>query len=169
MATGKSKTKAQLSEVSVNIPFGIGSAKWTPDNSERTAAWELYVELVTRVAIQHLSDEDGSLREALASLHSLFATTRDVLRRAGPGVGAKHPSVGWFAVRVLNRGLRPFLTKWHPKLAEWEDTRPAGVSSLAHERGWSEAASCRAELAALRSDLDRYAKALGAAAGIEVD
>lgn len=169
MATRRAKTKAQLSEVSVSLPFGIGSAKWTPDDSERTAAWELYIELVTRVAIQHLSEEDGSLREALSSLHSLFATTRDVLRRAGPGVGAKHPSVGWFAVGVLNRGLRPFLTKWHPKLSEWEDTRPVDVSSLAHERAWTESAACRTELAALRADLDRYARALGTAAGIELD
>ena len=117
---------AQLTEVSVSLPFGIGSATWVTDPTERRAAWELYVELVTRIAVQHLDSEAGLIREALNSLYNLFAPTRDILRKAGPNVGASKESVGGIAIAVLNNGLRPFLTKWHPLLHEWEAQRHEG-------------------------------------------
>ena len=43
-----------LKKVSVSLPFGIGSPEWEADPTERRAAWSLYVELVTRVAVQPL-------------------------------------------------------------------------------------------------------------------
>ena len=52
---------AVLSEVSVSLPFGIGSAKWKADPTERNAAWSLYVELVTRIAVQPLGGDQGLL------------------------------------------------------------------------------------------------------------
>jgi hypothetical protein len=42
---------AVLKTVTVSRPFGIGSASWEADPTERNAAWELYIELVTRVAV----------------------------------------------------------------------------------------------------------------------
>jgi hypothetical protein len=39
----------------VSVQLGWGPAKlsgvWEPDQAERNAAWELYVELVTRIAV----------------------------------------------------------------------------------------------------------------------
>jgi hypothetical protein len=58
------------------------------------------------------------MREAMNSLYSLFGSTREILRKAGPTVGASHDSVGGIAIAVLNKGLRPFLSKWHPLLQE---------------------------------------------------
>jgi len=63
-------------------------------------------------------------------------TTREVLKAAGPDVGASRDSVGGiaiayggrYAIAVLNNGLRPFLAKWHPLLQAWEARRPLGVS-----------------------------------------
>ena len=115
------KDPARLKKVSINLPFGIGGAEWEADPTERRAAWSLYVELVTRVAVQPLGREEGVLREALSSLHSLFGTTRQVLREAGPDVGTSRESLGGIAIAVLNRGLRPFLAKWHPLLQAWEN------------------------------------------------
>src|SRR5437588_1457 len=80
--------------------------------------------LVTRVAVEPLKSNEGLIREALTSLHSLFAATREILKDAGPGVGASRGSVGGIAIRVLNYGLRPFLSKWHPILQTWELQRP---------------------------------------------
>jgi len=84
------KDPAVLRKVSVSLPFGIGSAEWEADPTERRAAWSLYVELVTRVAVQPLETDQGLLREALTSLYSLFGTTREILKDAGPDVGASH-------------------------------------------------------------------------------
>ncbi len=111
---------AVLKQVTVSLPFGIGSASWESDPTERKAAWEMYMELVTRIAVQPLDSEEGLMREALNSLYSLFGSTREILRTSGPQVGASRKSVGGIAIAVLNNGLRPFLAKWHPILQEWE-------------------------------------------------
>src|SRR5947207_592992 len=82
-----------------------------------------------------------------------------IAKDAGPEVGARMPSIGGIAIRVLNRGLRPFLSKWHPMLVAWEATRRPDVSSLDHERGWTHAKELRAELGRMRKSLAVYAHA----------
>jgi len=74
------------------------------------------VELTTRIAVQPLNPEEGLLREALSSLYSIFGVTREILHKAGPSVAKGPNSFGPVAIEVLNKGLRPFLAKWHPLL-----------------------------------------------------
>lgn len=154
-----------LKKVTLSLPFGIGGVEMEPDSTERDAAWELYIELVTRVAVQSLNPQEGLVREAMNSLYSLFGSTREILRKAGPKVGASHDSVGGIAIAVLNNGLRPFLSKWHPLLQEWEEQKADGVSPQKHERAWDKEMIVRGELDALRADLAKYAEALGAICG----
>ena len=158
---------AMPKKVSISLPFGIGSAEWQFEPTQRKAAWSLYVELVTRIAVQSLEVDQGLLREALNSLYSLFGTTREILKEAGPDVGASRNSVGGIAIAVLNNGLRPFLAKWHPRLQAWEAKRPADLSPKEHEQKWSEAGKLRDELAKLISKLEQYANALAEIAGVE--
>jgi hypothetical protein len=158
---------AKLKKVSVTIPFGIGSAEWEADPAERKAAWSLYVELVTRIAVQPLEIDQGLLREALASLYNLFPITRQILKEAGPDVGISHNSVGGISITVLNKGLRPLLAKWHPLLQTWEAQRPPHLSPKAHEQNWSEEKNLRNELESLRKDLEQYANALAVIAGVQ--
>ena len=112
--------KAVLKKVSAKIktPFLDVQGDWEADESEQQASWELYVELVTRIAVQELKPGDASLREALSSLHDIFGETRQILRKYGPTVaqpkGAGSLSLGSIAVQVLNTALRPFFTRWHP-------------------------------------------------------
>jgi hypothetical protein len=158
---------AKLKKVSVNLPFGIGGAEWEADPTERRAAWSLYVELVTRIAIQPLEEDQGLLRETLNSLYQLFPTTREILKQAGPNVGASPESVGGISIYVLNNGLRPFLAKWHPLLQVWEGQRPPNLSPKEHEQNWSEEPNLRKALELLREDLEQYANALEAIAGVK--
>jgi len=155
-----------LKKVTLSLPFGIGGIEMEPDPTERNAAWELYVELVTRVAVQSLHPQEGLVREAMNSLYSLFGSTREILRKAGPSVGASHDSVGGIAIAVLNNGLRPFLSKWHPLLQEWEEKKPNGTSPQVHEKVWDKEMTVRGELDSLRGDLEQYANALAAIAGV---
>ncbi len=141
-------------KVTVTVPFGIGAVEWTRARAQQEAAWALYVELVTRVAIQGRSAESGLVREALDSLHSLFPTTRHILREAGPAVGTSERTVGGIALAVLNRGLRPFLSKWHPAYSEWERSAPS------RSEAWGEEPGFRRELVALQAELAKYAEAL---------
>lgn len=161
------RDRVSLETVSVSLPFGIGSMSWKVDTRQKKAAWSLYVELVTRIAVQSLEVDQGLVREAMNSLYSLFGTTREVLKAAGPDVGASRDSVGGIAIAVLNNGLRPFLAKWHPLLQAWEGRRPVGVSPKEHEQSWSEEPKLRSELEVLRGGLEDYAKALAVIAGVE--
>ncbi len=52
---------------------------------------------MTRIAVQPLEVDQGLVREAMNSLYSLFGTTREVLKAAGPDVGASRDSVGGIA------------------------------------------------------------------------
>ena len=78
-------------------------------NVSRNAAWELYVEMLTRVVTQPLPSEDGDDKTALESVYSLFPTTREILRRYGPEV----VEFSKIAIPVLNQQVRPFTAKWH--------------------------------------------------------
>ncbi len=161
-------------KVSLHLPFGLGGVEgtWEPDEAERRAAWEMYVELVTRVTVVELGPGEGLAREALNSLYSLFDTSRAILRSYGPGVakpkGGGDYSFGFLAVVVLNEVLRPLLAEWHPRLDEWESKRPEGVSRLEHEHSWPEAADLRKGLEALQAPLSEYADLLAAVAEIPV-
>jgi hypothetical protein len=161
------KDPAVLKKVSVSLPFGIGSAEWEADPTERNAAWSLYIELVTRIAVQFLEVDQGSLREALNSLYSLFSSTREILREAGPNVGASRNSVGGISIAVLNNGLRPFLSKWHPLLQDWEAKRASDLSPKEYEENWVDEPQLRNELLALRMDLEKYSNALAEIAGVK--
>ncbi len=134
------------------------------------AAWEIYVELVTRIAVAELRSNHGLLREALASLHSLFETTRDILRKHGPAVarteGSGPSEVSALAMIILNDVLRPVLSEWHPLLLDHESRRPAGVASVEHERAWTRDQELRQVLAQVRVRLDDHARLLAAAAGV---
>lgn len=157
----------KLQKLTVNVPFGVGSVELTPDATERNAAWSLYIELITRIAVQKLRDDEGLMREALTSLYSLFPTTRQILKDAGPNAGISRNSVGGIAIEVLNIGLRPFLAKWHPLLQEWEVKRGEGISQKEHEKLWPLERELRGEIETLRSDLKLYADALERIADIK--
>jgi hypothetical protein len=157
-------------QVGLNLPFLQISGTWEPNDDERKAAWELYVELVTRISVVPLGRDEGLLREALSSLYSLFATTRDILRRYGPDVAEPKPhsqySFGVLAVAMLNYGLRPVLARWHPALEDWETSRPPERSRGEHERAWEYASELRAALNATRDVLTQYARLMADACGV---
>jgi hypothetical protein len=164
--------KATSVAVSINLPFGLGGLQgtWEPDESEQKAAWEMYVELVTRVAVVELRPTEGLLREALSSLYSLFDTTRSILRTHGPGVaqakGNGNYSFGLLAVVILNDVLRPVLAKWHPFLLEYESTRPDTLSQTEHEDAWAHAGELRSVLNDVGDTLAQYAALLAIVAGV---
>ncbi len=163
-----------ISEINLGfgLPFGVGtvSGTWKPDPAEREAAWEMYVELVTRVTIVELPAGQGLLREALSSYHSLFGTTREILRRHGskvakPKRGGTY-SFGRLAVIVLNDVLRPLLAEWHPRLQAYEHQRPEGTSPAEHEAAWEYNGALREAIGLVRQTMLGYERALREAADV---
>ena len=166
MASGL-RDPARIKTYKFSIPY-VGEMEWEPDPSQRRAAWELYVELATRISVQPLDLDKGSIREAMNSLYSLFGSTRGILRSAGPEVGAGPSTVGGIAITVLNAGLRPFLSKWHPALYAHEVLRPPSIAPAEWERMWKDEARLRGELEELRKRLDTYSKCLARMAGVKL-
>src|SRR4051812_5037483 len=99
-------SKPKSFEVGLNLKSVSVTDTWEPNDAEREAAWELYIELITRTAVVPLPADRGLVWEALESMYSLFATTREILRRHGPDVAAPKPdgqyNFAYLAVVILN-------------------------------------------------------------------
>jgi len=120
-------------------------------DADKSAAWELYVEMLTRIVTQPLHREHGSEQTALESAYSMFPTTREILKKHGPecAIFAK------IAVPVLNQIVRPFTAKWHKLSLEGGFSKPNTREKF------------REELDALRENLLNYSRMLAELAGVE--
>jgi len=87
-------------------PFA--SRKWQPTDADRSAAWELYTELRTRITTQPLAYRHGDEETALTSIYNLFGLTRTAIKNHE---GCTHFAT--LAVYVLNGYIRPFTAYWH--------------------------------------------------------
>ncbi len=161
------KKKVKATKLTVGLPFNLGSLEFENDEAQQRAAWSLYVELSTRIAVQPLEEGDGILREALTSLYNVFGITRQILREAGPEIAKGHQSFGAIAIDVLNKGLRPFLVKWHPLLKAYEEQKPVDKTTVEHEQLWERGKELRKELNQVREQMVIYVKALAIIAGVE--
>ncbi len=138
-----------LSYLKINLGFLEGEFK--PSDPDRVAAWDLYVELLTRVTTQHLDVESGDEKTALDSVHAIFPLTREILRKHGPGCG----EFAKLAIPVLNQVIRPFAAKWHHFFSARSSNEPSCCNEF------------RAELAVLQTRLRNYTRALADMAQVE--
>ena len=95
----------------VKIDAGLASAQFSFQEEDKDAAWDLYVEMLTRITTQHLPTKSGNEQAALDSIYSLFPITREILHRRGRRT-IRFTKV---AIPILNQLIRPFTTKWHQK------------------------------------------------------
>ena len=123
----------------------------TPVDNNRKAAWDLYVEMETRITTQPLHPKHGDEKTALDSVYSLFQTTREILLKQGPDcvVFAK------IAIEILNQKVRPFTAKWHRKSLKGAFKKESACVKF------------RQELEALQEVLHAYTRTLAVMAGIE--
>lgn len=124
---------------------------WEPSDPDKNAAWDLYVELLTRITTQRLPDEHGTEGAALESVHRIFGLTRATLKEHG----RKAEHFTKVAIIVLNQVIRPFTAKWH---------------RLSEQGAFDEEARCaefRKELADLQGQLRAYTKMLSELADVE--
>ena len=136
------KIKLSTSGIEAEISF---------ETADQDAAWELYVEMLTRTVTQSLPTAAGDEETALDSVYSLFPTTREILRRRGRGT----INFSKVAIPVLNQVVRPFTAKWH---------REASSGAFDDE---AKQAEFRAELADLQEDLRNYNRMLANIADVE--
>src|SRR5205807_181403 len=85
-----------------DVGAGFLEGDFSPKDADRDAAWELYVELLTRVTTQDLPPEHGDEKAALESVYAVFPLTRQILRERGSGCG----EFAKLAIPVLNQIIR---------------------------------------------------------------
>lgn len=135
----------------IRLNAGFAELEFSPKDPDRDAAWELYVELLTRITTQPLDDEHGDEKTALESVFSLFALTRQTLKNQG-----RHcTEFAKIAVVVLNQVVRPFTAKWHRASLAGEFNQPKYREEF------------RDELRELQTKLVQYSKMLADLAGVE--
>ncbi|MCA9543382.1 MAG: hypothetical protein KC613_03300 [Myxococcales bacterium] len=137
-------------KVKLKLPFGLGDVELTPDTTQRDLAWWIFVEARTRVVTAELGQGEGDLGVALDSLYKFFTAAREELRKAGPKAGVGPNTIGGTVMALLNQGLRPFMSHWHPLY----DTQVR--KGDATDATWEHAEAFRAALKALQADLETY-------------
>ncbi len=141
--------KFHLDKIKLNLK--LVDAEISFKSTDQDAAWELYIEMLTRIVTQPLPCEAGDEQTALDSIYSLFPTTREILRQRGRGT----IQFSKIAIPVLNQVVRPFTAKWHKE-------------SLAGAfRDESKRKAFREELERLQKDLRNYNRVLAEIAGVE--
>lgn len=138
-----------MTSLKIKAPFL--DMEWKPQDEDKNAAWELYIELLTRIATQPLPAEHGDEKTALTSVYTLFGLTREIIRRNG-----RHcVEFTKIAIVVLNQVIRPFTAKWH-KLSLAEAFKNSKQCEI-----------FRKELTDLQESLMKYSKMLADMAGVE--
>ncbi len=141
--------KWNLTGLKVKTP--IMDMEWKPSDSNKDAAWDLYVELLTRITTQPLPQEHGVEQTALDSIYALFGITRKTLKTHGRSC----IEFTRIAVIILNQVVRPFTAKWHRKSQDGAFESP------------EQCAVFRAELQALQIQLRNYTGLLADLADVE--
>jgi hypothetical protein len=79
-----------------------------------------------------------------------------------PSKPTSYVTVEMLAAKMLNYEMRPFLSKWHIRVKQFESTHPGE-----RESHWEENATFRKELETLRERLITYTRAFGELAGVK--
>lgn len=137
--------------IGLKIKTPILDMDWKPSDPDKAAAWDLYVELLTRITTQPLPTEDGVEQTALDSVHALFGLTRETLKNHG----RKCIQFARIAIIILNQVVRPFTAKWHRKSQQGAFASP------------DECQQFRQELQALQTQLRNYTRLLAKLADVE--
>ena len=138
-----------MTSLKIKTPFL--EMDWQPQDEDKAAAWEMYIELLTRITTQPLDTEHGDEKTALESVYSLFPITRQVLKNNTRNC----IEFAKLAIVILNQIIRPFTAKWHRLCLQGAFDDP------------KERANFRSELDSLQVTLRKYARMLAEMAGVE--
>lgn len=123
---------AELSEGGFAIDFGVVKLSGKLSEQDRQCAWELYTEIVTRVAVSGKRRDETSadfsgevLVESLASLYAFFQEARAIMKcfPVGKLKEKQQSHLGTLIHDLLADVLRPFLEKWQADLRSWWDSQ----------------------------------------------
>lgn len=118
---------AVLKTGTLSVNLGIVKLTGELTDDDRQAAWELYTELSTRVAVTgkigsgKYDDFEGEIfAESLSSLYAFFQEARKIMRSFPVGKLEKTKDhLGIVINEIMLKVLRPFLEKWQANYRHW--------------------------------------------------
>jgi len=135
----------------LKIKTPILEMDWAPQVADKDAAWDMYIELLTRITTQALPDDNGVEQTALESIYTIFGITREIIKTHGRDC----QGFARIAIVILNQVIRPFTARWH---------------KLTSEGAFGDKEQCRlfrSELSGLQTKLTNYCKMLAEISGVE--
>jgi len=138
-----------MTSLKITAPFL--EMEWSPSEPDKAAAWELYIELITRTTTQPLEKDEGDEDVALSSVYSIFPITRSIIKSHG----RECIEFTKLSIIVLNQIVRPFTAKWH---------------KISLDNGFDDPEIClkfREELCGIQESLITYSSMLADMAGVE--
>jgi hypothetical protein len=150
----------EIKRGSFSLNLGVFSMQAEVSEEDRQCAWELYCEIVTRVAIfgkvtdPTAEDFSGEVMiESFESLHNFFRETRALMRRFPVGrlAADQNQHLGLLINDLIVHVLRPFLEQWQADYHHWWglQTDPA-VSPFIRQQEYPRSKELLADWTALR-------------------
>lgn len=108
-------SKSTKDVLSIQVSFGL--FKWTTGKNlvSSNFAWVVIVELLTRVLVNKIKNQ-GDSKIALKSIYNFFILTREELKKNKVDYMTFD-----ITLKLLNKKIRPFTTKWHGKINDKSD------------------------------------------------
>lgn len=115
--------RSQFYEIDeAEIGIGNSKIKIKPNNEDMQIAYRLWIELSTRKVGLPIDFENDLIVEIYNSWYEFFRITRDLVKEIPVSKIRRNKStrdIVKIALKVLNEGLRPHLTKWQAKFRKW--------------------------------------------------
>ncbi|WP_109316739.1 hypothetical protein [Pseudovibrio ascidiaceicola] len=105
--------------------LGIGNQKISlkPNRLDQQIAYSIWVELSTRKVGLPIDVQHDVISEVYDSWYSFFGVTRELIKEI-PVSKAREQSTNQIinlSIDVLNKGLRPHLTRWQARYRHWQE------------------------------------------------
>jgi hypothetical protein len=128
----------ELTEGNFTINFGVVKLGGKLSEQDRQCAWQLYTEIVTRVAVsgkrrdETSSDFTGEvIAESLSSLHTFFKEAREIMKAfpVGKLKERNQNHLGILIHDLLADVIRPFLETWQADYRAWWEQQDRSKAS----------------------------------------
>ena len=108
------------------LSLGIGNSSITLhySNKDKEIAYKLWVELCTRKIGLPFDEENDVVAEVYSSWYDFFKIARELMKEIPVQKLSHDAKLIYITEEVLNKELRPHLTKWQAKYQKWYNVQP---------------------------------------------
>lgn len=146
------------------LGFGDQKFKLKPNYTDRQVAYAIWVELSTRKIGLEIDFENDVIAEIYDSWYNYFSVTRELIKGISVSQvqNTSTRAIINLSVDVLNKGLRPHLTRWQARFRRWYERELSRYERSPDDNAidLQEIQKSFPEYEALKTDMERVNKQL---------